>query len=161
MPFELIIILIVVLGVSAIVTLCLFSEIVGNNGFPGFVIWAAIEIVLIGLIIGGFVWLTAANSNEELDWETFHSLVTDVQGGRDVQCIRIRHNSSIEFINMNAKFDHLIKEGSLVRRSTNKPWSCGIYSTKNPKYELIDSKHKRYAEAKEEVDKNTTTKPVN
>jgi len=161
MPFELIIILIVVLGVSAIVAFCLLPELVDNFGSFGFTIWVAIEVVLIGLVIGGYTWLTAARSNEELDWETFHSLVNDVQDGEDVQCIRMRHNSSIEFINMNAKFDHIIKEGSLVRRYANKPWSCGIYSSPTVKYKLITPKHKRYAEVKETIDKNTTTKPVN
>jgi len=161
MPFMLIVTLMFIAFIAFIILLGLFGEI-ALEGIRCFFTWLCVEAMFLTLIAGGVVWLSNVDANEELGWETFHSLVIDVQDGEDVQCVELRNKSSINFVNINAKFSHIIKEDTLVRRYANKNWSCGVYSfCPTIHFELITPKHKRYAEIKEKIEKDTTTKPVN
>jgi hypothetical protein len=164
MPFVVIVILMMLCALAAII---LFLTAVEDRAFEGtgllgFLFFIGTEIILITLIVLGFMWLNAASNNEELGWETFHNIVVDVRNGEDVKCVKIRYNSSIEFVNMNGKFRHVIKEGTFVRRYANKHWSCNVY-TIDPTvyYELIGPKHERYAEVKKKMNKDVTTQPSN
>jgi hypothetical protein len=161
MPFVLILFLMMLCVFVALAVICVtFEE--GCGGFGGFLIFMGVELFLLTLVVLGGMWLITASDNETLDWETFHNIVVDVRNGEEVQCVKIRHRSSIEFINMNRKFTHVIKEGTFVRRHANKHWSCNVY-TIHPgiNYELIGPKHERYAEVKEKMSKAATTQPSN
>jgi len=163
MPFALIVLfMFLCFAIALMILISAIDNAFDGTGLAGLFFFLISEIVLVTLIIFGAVWLTTASDNEELDWETFHNIVVDVRNGQDVKCVRVRHNSSIEFINMNSRFDYVIKEGSFVRRYANKHWNCNVY-TIEPKiyYELIGPDHERYDEVKEKLNKDATTQPVN
>jgi len=114
--------------------------------------------VVLFILFCSILWISIAHCSREVDTskETFHSLVIDVQDDVDAQCVRVIHEGSVRLVNLNEKFNGMIRKDTIVRRYCLEMWKYGLNFLEQENdyiYELIAPEDDRYKKVNKIVEK--------